>query len=124
NKNVDTSLRTGNDRHTGQFGNQRTVTVAGNKETVGNQESKGIPLSVKKSEWLQNTNEKPDEQELEAHYMYMERFRRSCKLLMTILDLPMILSHWNSNAIPNSSDMCDNEGKADHNTEEHEDERV
>ncbi|GJZ56945.1 retrovirus-related pol polyprotein from transposon TNT 1-94 [Tanacetum coccineum] len=37
NKNVDTSLRYKNDNQTGQFGNQRTVTVAGARETVGSQ---------------------------------------------------------------------------------------
>ncbi|GKA92447.1 retrovirus-related pol polyprotein from transposon TNT 1-94 [Tanacetum coccineum] len=36
NKNVDTSPRYKNDNQTGQFGNQRTVTVAGSRETVGN----------------------------------------------------------------------------------------
>ncbi|GJS01187.1 hypothetical protein Tco_0317695 [Tanacetum coccineum] len=70
NKNVDTYLRTENDDHTGKFGNQRTVTVAENRET---QESKGIPLSAEQDEWLQDTDEEPDEQELEAHYMYMAK---------------------------------------------------
>ncbi|GKA02660.1 hypothetical protein Tco_0675441 [Tanacetum coccineum] len=37
NTNVDTSPRTRNDINTGQFRNQRTVTIAGNRETVGNQ---------------------------------------------------------------------------------------
>ncbi|GKB77962.1 integrase, catalytic region, zinc finger, CCHC-type containing protein [Tanacetum coccineum] len=37
NKNVDTTLRYKNDNQTGQFGNQRTVTVAGARETVGSQ---------------------------------------------------------------------------------------
>ncbi|GJZ98341.1 hypothetical protein Tco_0670794 [Tanacetum coccineum] len=46
----------------GKFGNQRTVTVVENRETVGNQD-----------EWLQDTDEEPDEQELEAHYMYMAK---------------------------------------------------
>ncbi|GJS41968.1 integrase, catalytic region, zinc finger, CCHC-type containing protein [Tanacetum coccineum] len=36
-KNVDTSPRTGNDKNTRQFGNQRTVIVAGNRETIVNQ---------------------------------------------------------------------------------------
>nr|GFA42461.1 hypothetical protein [Tanacetum cinerariifolium] len=35
NKNVDTTLRYKNDNQTGQFRNQRTVTVAGARETVG-----------------------------------------------------------------------------------------
>ncbi|GKD77773.1 hypothetical protein Tco_1340394, partial [Tanacetum coccineum] len=34
-----------------------------------------IPLSVKQSEWLQDTNEDPDEQELEAHYLYMAKIQ-------------------------------------------------
>ncbi|GKC14887.1 hypothetical protein Tco_1011669 [Tanacetum coccineum] len=62
NKNVDTYLRTENDKQIGKFGNQRTVTVVENRETVGNQD-----------EWLQDTDEEPDEQELEAHYMYMAK---------------------------------------------------
>ncbi|GJR92263.1 hypothetical protein Tco_0264437 [Tanacetum coccineum] len=75
NKNVDSTPRTRNDRQTRQFGNQRTVTVAGARETVGNQEEKGVPLSAEQSDWLHETNEEPDEQELEAHYMYMERIQ-------------------------------------------------
>ncbi|GJU74107.1 hypothetical protein Tco_1265512 [Tanacetum coccineum] len=37
NKNVDTYLRYKNENQTGQFGNQRTVTIARARETVGNQ---------------------------------------------------------------------------------------
>ncbi|GJW46296.1 retrovirus-related pol polyprotein from transposon TNT 1-94 [Tanacetum coccineum] len=37
NKNVDTSPRYKNDNHTREFGNQRTMTVAGARETVGSQ---------------------------------------------------------------------------------------
>ncbi|GJY10045.1 hypothetical protein Tco_0378230 [Tanacetum coccineum] len=37
NKNIDTSPRYKNNNQTGQFGNQRTVTVAGARETVGSQ---------------------------------------------------------------------------------------
>ncbi|GJV88844.1 hypothetical protein Tco_1532782 [Tanacetum coccineum] len=40
NKNVDTTPRYKNDNQTGQFGNQRTMTVAGARETVGGQEAK------------------------------------------------------------------------------------
>ncbi|GJS00968.1 reverse transcriptase domain-containing protein [Tanacetum coccineum] len=97
---------------------QRTVTVAGARETVGNQvvqytriqcfnckeyghfakecrkskrvkdysyykkkmmlfkkEEKGVPLNVEQSDWLQDTNEEPDEQELEEHYMYMAKIQ-------------------------------------------------
>ncbi|GJY07429.1 hypothetical protein Tco_0374483, partial [Tanacetum coccineum] len=37
NKNVDTPSRYKNDNQTGQFENKRTVTVAGDRETVGSQ---------------------------------------------------------------------------------------
>ncbi|GKB69026.1 hypothetical protein Tco_0930438 [Tanacetum coccineum] len=40
NKNVDNSPRNMNDNQTGQFRNQRTLTVAGARETIGNQECK------------------------------------------------------------------------------------
>ncbi|GKA46613.1 putative reverse transcriptase domain-containing protein [Tanacetum coccineum] len=39
------------------------------------QKSICIPLSVEQSEWLQDTNEDPDEQELEAHYLYMAKIQ-------------------------------------------------
>ncbi|GJZ82175.1 hypothetical protein Tco_0647169 [Tanacetum coccineum] len=37
------------------------------KETVG------MPLSAEQGDWLADTDEEPDEQELEAYYMYMEK---------------------------------------------------
>nr|GEW98107.1 hypothetical protein [Tanacetum cinerariifolium] len=39
------------------------------------QEEKGVPLSTKHGEWLADTNNELDEQELEAHYMYMEKIQ-------------------------------------------------
>nr|GFD19044.1 hypothetical protein [Tanacetum cinerariifolium] len=57
NKNVDTTPRYKNDNQSGQFGNQRTVNVAGAKENIG------------------NTDEEIDEQELEAHYSYMAKIQ-------------------------------------------------
>nr|GEY86819.1 retrovirus-related Pol polyprotein from transposon TNT 1-94 [Tanacetum cinerariifolium] len=39
------------------------------------QEEKGMPLSAEQSNWLQDTDEEPDEQEFEAHYMYMEKIQ-------------------------------------------------
>ncbi|GKA50859.1 hypothetical protein Tco_0744055 [Tanacetum coccineum] len=98
NKNLDTSLRYKNDNHTGQFGNQRTVTVAGARETIGSQEckkpkrvkdyryhkekmllckqaEKGVPLQAEQADWLADTDEEIDEQELEAHYSYMEKIQ-------------------------------------------------
>ncbi|GKF23163.1 hypothetical protein Tco_0075485, partial [Tanacetum coccineum] len=98
NKNVDTTLRYKIDNQTGQFGNQRAMNVAGARETVGGQEcrkpkrvkdstyhkekmllckqaKKGVPLQAQQSEWLANTDEEIDKQELEAHYNYMAKIQ-------------------------------------------------
>ncbi|GKD81690.1 hypothetical protein Tco_1348529, partial [Tanacetum coccineum] len=34
-----------------------------------------IQLGAKQSEWLQDTDDEPDKQELEAHYIYMKKIR-------------------------------------------------
>ncbi|GKC89928.1 hypothetical protein Tco_1150577, partial [Tanacetum coccineum] len=60
---INTSPRYKNDNQTGQFGNQRTVTVVGARETVGSQETK------------KDTDEETDEQELEAHYSFMAKIK-------------------------------------------------
>ncbi|GKA50485.1 retrovirus-related pol polyprotein from transposon TNT 1-94 [Tanacetum coccineum] len=118
NKNMDTSPRYKNDNLTGQFGNQRTVTVVGARETVGSQvvqqteiqcfnckefrhfskecrkpkrvkdytyhkekmlmckqAEKGVPLQAEQADWLEDTDEEIDEQELKAHYSYMSKIQ-------------------------------------------------
>ncbi|GJT43381.1 hypothetical protein Tco_0952096 [Tanacetum coccineum] len=107
-----------------QFVNQRinNKQLVGTEKLVGNrvkdyeyhkekmmlckQESKGIPLSTEQDEWLQDTYEEPDRQELEAYYIAIGK--------ETV----------DSNIIPDSTDMCDNEKKDEQNAEEPEDERV
>ncbi|GJZ21431.1 hypothetical protein Tco_0558470 [Tanacetum coccineum] len=37
------------------------------------QEEKGVPLNAEQGDWLDDTDEEPNKQELEAHYMYMEK---------------------------------------------------
>ncbi|GKE42796.1 hypothetical protein Tco_1470080 [Tanacetum coccineum] len=39
------------------------------------QESKGIPLSTEQNEWLHDTDEEPVKQELESHYMCIEKIQ-------------------------------------------------
>nr|GFB66117.1 hypothetical protein [Tanacetum cinerariifolium] len=118
NKNVDMTPRYKNDDHSGQFGNQRTVNVAGAREKVGSlvvqqfgiqcfnckefghfakecrkpkrvkdstyhkekmllckQAEQGIPLQAEQYDWLADTDEEVDEQELEAHYGYMAKIQ-------------------------------------------------
>ncbi|GJW37849.1 hypothetical protein Tco_0060769 [Tanacetum coccineum] len=111
------------------------------------QESKGIPLSAKQNEWLQDTDEEPDEQELDAHYIYMAKIqevlhatddnlgptydtdtlenvhpdddynvfsteRQHSEQPESINDT-YVVEKADSDVIPDSSDMYDNEGKAD-----------
>nr|GEW26456.1 retrovirus-related Pol polyprotein from transposon TNT 1-94 [Tanacetum cinerariifolium] len=94
NKNVDTTPRYKNDNQSGQFGNQRTVNVAGARENecrkpkrvkdsayhkekmlMCKQAEQGVPLKAEQYDWLEDTNEEVDEQELEAHYSYMAKIQ-------------------------------------------------
>nr|GEU87260.1 integrase, catalytic region, zinc finger, CCHC-type, peptidase aspartic, catalytic [Tanacetum cinerariifolium] len=90
NKNVDTTTRYKNDDHSGQFGNQRTMNVAGAREKpkrvkdsayhkekmlLCKQAEQGVPLQAEQYDWLADTDEEVDEQELEAHYSYMAKIQ-------------------------------------------------
>ncbi|GKC20524.1 integrase, catalytic region, zinc finger, CCHC-type containing protein, partial [Tanacetum coccineum] len=92
NKNVDTTPRYKNDNQTGQFGNQRAVNVVGARETVGGPvvQQSGIQCfnckefghyakecrkPKRQSDWLADTDEEIDEQELEAHYSYLAKIQ-------------------------------------------------
>ncbi|GJS50167.1 gag-pol polyprotein [Tanacetum coccineum] len=85
---------------------QRVKDYAYHKENMMlcKQEEKVVPLTTDQGDCLDDTDEEPDKQELEAHSCTWKRF-------------------W-SNVILNSLDMCDNEGTVDQNVEEYEDERV
>ncbi|GKC07269.1 hypothetical protein Tco_0998879 [Tanacetum coccineum] len=143
NKNVDTTPRYKNDNQTGQFGNQRAVNVAGARETVGGQLRK-VSLQAEQSDWLADTDEEIDEQELEAHYSYMakiqevpnadsgtdaeplehvqydtddnvfandiQHFEQSESISNTCA-----VETGDSNVIPDSPDMCDNDIQDDQN---------
>ncbi|GJX07381.1 retrovirus-related pol polyprotein from transposon TNT 1-94, partial [Tanacetum coccineum] len=118
NKTEDTTPRYNNDNQSGQFGNQRTMTVAGTRETVGSpvvqqtgiqcfnckgfghyakecrkpkrvkdysyhkekmmmckQAEQGVPLQAEQADWLADTDEEIDEQELKAHYSFMAKIQ-------------------------------------------------
>nr|GEU91724.1 hypothetical protein [Tanacetum cinerariifolium] len=76
-----------NDNQSGQFGNQRTVNVAGAKEKVGSPIVQQFRIQCfnckefghfakecrkpKRCDWLAYTDKEVDEQELKAHYSYM-----------------------------------------------------
>ncbi|GJZ99872.1 retrovirus-related pol polyprotein from transposon TNT 1-94 [Tanacetum coccineum] len=159
NKNMDTTPRYKNDNQSVHFRNQRTMTVAGARETVGGQvvqqsgiqcfnckefdhfakecrkpkwvkdstyhkekmllckqAEKGVQLQAEQSDWLANTDEEIDEQELEAHYSYMAK----------IQEVPNadLVEKVDSNVILDSPNMYDNEIQTDYNVVECDDERV
>ncbi|GKD04438.1 hypothetical protein Tco_1179412 [Tanacetum coccineum] len=71
----------------------RGQTIVGAKETVGSQgerlhvsqgkdvlckqAKKGVPLQAEQSDWLADTDEEIDEQELEAHYSFMAKIQET-----------------------------------------------
>nr|GEY85104.1 hypothetical protein [Tanacetum cinerariifolium] len=150
NKNVDTTPRYQNENQSGQFGNQRTVNVAGARENVGSlvvqqfgiqcfnckefghfakecrkprrvkdsayhkekmlmckQAEQRVPLQAEQYDWLADTYEEIDKQELVAHYS------NTCLVEMD-----------DSNVIPHSPDMCNDDIQNDQNDVESDDERV
>nr|GEX00285.1 hypothetical protein [Tanacetum cinerariifolium] len=94
NKNMDTTTWYKNENQSGQFGNQRTVNVAGAREHLGSppkrvkdsayhkekmllykQAEQGVPLQSEQYDWLADTDAEIDEQEWEAHYSYMAKIQ-------------------------------------------------
>nr|GEV00375.1 retrovirus-related Pol polyprotein from transposon TNT 1-94 [Tanacetum cinerariifolium] len=94
NKNVDMTPRYKKDNQSGQFGNQRTVNVAGARENecrkpkrvkdcvyhkekmlLYKQAEQGVLLQAEQYDWLADTDEEINEQELEAHYSYMAKIQ-------------------------------------------------
>ncbi|GKB79494.1 hypothetical protein Tco_0946389 [Tanacetum coccineum] len=80
------------------------------------QAKKGVQLQAEQSNWLADTDEEIDEQELEAHYSYRaNKESRSNTCIVEMVD---------SNVISNSPDMCNNDIQNDQNDVECDDERV
>nr|GEX19979.1 hypothetical protein [Tanacetum cinerariifolium] len=196
NKNVDTTPLYKNDNQSGQFGNQRTMNLAGARENVGSpvvqqsgiqclnykefghfakkcrkpkgvkdsayhkekmllckQAEKGVSLQAEQYDWLEDTNEEIDEQELETHYSYMakiqevstadtgtdseplEQVQNDNEYNVFVNDLQhseqsesvsntCIVETDDSNVIPDSPYMCDDVIQNNQNDVENDDERV
>nr|GEU55013.1 hypothetical protein [Tanacetum cinerariifolium] len=155
NKNVDMTPRYKNNDHSGQFGTQRTVNVAGTKEKVGSlvvqksgiqcfnckeyghfanecrnpkrvkasayhkekmllckQVEQGVPLQAEQYDWLADTDEEVDEQELEAHYSYMAKIHE-VSTSDSCTDSELVKQK--SNVIPDSPDMCEDDVQNEQN---------
>ncbi|GKA46382.1 hypothetical protein Tco_0739265 [Tanacetum coccineum] len=94
NKNVDTTLRETETKKS------ERLNVSQGKMLLCKQAKKGVPLQAEQADWLEDTNEEIDEQELEAHYSFMEKIQED-----------------DSNVTPDSPDMCDNDIHTDQNAD-------
>ncbi|GJT47627.1 hypothetical protein Tco_0973784 [Tanacetum coccineum] len=168
NKTEDTTPRYNNVNQSGQFRNQRTMTIAEARETVGSQECRK-PKRVKdytyhkekimmckqaeQADWLEDTDEEIDEQELEAHYSFMEKIQEVLPEESSSTNQPLeqvqnhdesnvfanerrhseqpesindtyVLEKDDSNVTPDSSNICNNDNQVDQNAAECVDERA
>nr|GEZ46195.1 hypothetical protein [Tanacetum cinerariifolium] len=172
NKNVDTTLWYKNDNQYGQFGNQRTVNVAEARENecrkpkwvkdsayhkekmlLCKQVEQGVPLQAEQFDWLADTDEEVNEQELEAHYSYMAKIQEVPTADLGTDSEPLeqvqndtaynvfandlqhseqsesfsntcLVETNDSNVIPDSPDICDDDIQNDQNDVESDDEHV
>ncbi|GJT12227.1 hypothetical protein Tco_0859269 [Tanacetum coccineum] len=117
NKNVDTTPR--------NFGHYamgmpkpivKDSTYHKEKMLLCKQAEKGVQLQAEQSDWLADTDEEIDEQELEAHYSYMAKMRR--------VHNTCAMETGDSNVTPGSPDMCDNDIQDNQNDVECDDERA
>ncbi|GJV34934.1 retrovirus-related pol polyprotein from transposon TNT 1-94 [Tanacetum coccineum] len=117
------------------------------------QAEKGVQLQAEQSDWLADTDEEIDEQELEAHYSYMAKIQEVPNADSGTDSEPLeqvqydtgynvfaneiqhseqsesisntcVVETVDSNVIPDSSNMCDNDIQNDQNAVECDDERV
>ncbi|GJY97876.1 hypothetical protein Tco_0514786, partial [Tanacetum coccineum] len=117
NKNVDTTSRYKNDNQTGQFGNQRTVIVAGARKTIGSQIQE-VPTAGS------GTDTEPLEQvQYDTGYNVFSNERQHSEQPESISNT-CVVEKVDSNVIPDSSNMCDNDIQTDQNAVECDDERV
>ncbi|GJZ93004.1 hypothetical protein Tco_0665069 [Tanacetum coccineum] len=106
NKNVDTSPR--------KPKRVKDYTYHKEKMLLCKQAEKGVPLQAKQANWLANTNEEIDEQELEAHYSYMAKIQeRQHSEQPESISNTCVVEKVDSNVIPDSLDMCDNDIQTD-----------
>ncbi|GJU10167.1 retrovirus-related pol polyprotein from transposon TNT 1-94 [Tanacetum coccineum] len=117
------------------------------------QAEQGVPLQAEQADWLEDTDEEIDEQELEAHYSYMAKIqdvspeessstgqpleqvqnhnesnvydnvRRHSEQPESINDT-YVLEKDDSNVTPDSSNICTNDNQVDQNAAECVDERA
>ncbi|GKA43428.1 hypothetical protein Tco_0736152 [Tanacetum coccineum] len=117
------------------------------------QAESGVPLQAEQADWLEDTDEEIDEQELEAHYSYMAKIQEVSHAESSSTDTPLeqvqnydendmfanvrrhseqpesindtyVLEKDDSNVIPDSSNICTNDNQVDQNAAKSVDERA
>ncbi|GJV26173.1 hypothetical protein Tco_1378868 [Tanacetum coccineum] len=83
------------------------------RETIA---EKGVPLQAEQADWLEDMNEEIDEQELEAHYGFIAKIQEVLPPESDSTVEP--LEQVDSNVIPNSTNMYDNDIQTDQNAED------
>ncbi|GJV06743.1 hypothetical protein Tco_1344399, partial [Tanacetum coccineum] len=86
------------------------------------QAEQGVPLQAEQADWLVDTDEEIDEQELEAHYSFMAKIQEVLPEKSSSTDQP--LEQDDSNVTPDSSNICNNDNQVDQNAAECVDERA
>nr|GEV45905.1 retrovirus-related Pol polyprotein from transposon TNT 1-94 [Tanacetum cinerariifolium] len=82
---------------------------------------KGVPLQAELVDWLEDTDDEIDEQELEAHYSFMAKIQEVHSEQPESTSNTCLVEKDDSNVTPNIPHMCHNDIKNDQNAE---DERV
>nr|GEZ84923.1 hypothetical protein [Tanacetum cinerariifolium] len=108
------SMKYKNDNHSRQFRNQRTVTVVGARETIGSQ----VPTAD-----LGTDTEPLEEVQYDAEYNMFANERQHFEQPESISNT-CVVEKVDSNVIPNSSSMCDNDIQTDQNAKECDDEHA
>ncbi|GKA80627.1 hypothetical protein Tco_0787319 [Tanacetum coccineum] len=135
NKNVDTTLRV------------KDYTYHKEKMLLCKQAEKGVPLQAEQADWLEDIDEEIDKQELEAHYGFMAKIQEVLPPESDLTAEPLeqvqydaeynvfaserqhseqpesisntyVVEKIDSNVIPDSPDMCDNDIQTDQNAED------
>ncbi|GJW48942.1 retrovirus-related pol polyprotein from transposon TNT 1-94 [Tanacetum coccineum] len=121
--------------------------------TIYRTTEQGVPLQAEQADWLEDTDEEIDEQELEAHYSYMAKIQEVSPEETSSTSQPLeqvqnhdendvfanvrrhseqpesindtyVLEKDDSNVIPDSSNICTNDNQVDQNAAECVDERA
>nr|GEV09039.1 hypothetical protein [Tanacetum cinerariifolium] len=72
----------------------------------------GIQLSAEQADWRDDTDDEPEDQELEEHYMYMEKIQEHPKQPESV-NYTYLIDQGDTNIPHDSSDMSNNSEEAD-----------